>query len=125
MALLEGTDRAQEIDPTKLRPEYIGEVEFAVRALPQQKTREPDLATRPDDKVGIWQVGGIEIGTDRIRLHLRDRLLECFSGGELFAQKQLDSVGDFLLPAIGRSDRQIHSVVSLGRSFCRAHGRER
>jgi len=62
MALLKGADRAQEIDPTKLRPEHIREVEFAVRALPQQETGEPDLAARSDDQVGIGQVGGIEIG---------------------------------------------------------------
>ena len=54
MALLKGTDRAQEIDPTKLRPEHVREVEFAVRALPQQETGEPDLAARSDDQVGIW-----------------------------------------------------------------------
>ena len=87
MALLKGANRAQEIDPAKLWPENVREVEFAVRTLPQQKTREPDLAARPDDQVGIWQVGGIEIGTDRIRRHLRNRLFECFSSGELFAQK--------------------------------------
>src|ERR1019366_5330967 len=107
MALLEGADRTQEIDPTKCRPEHIGEVEFAVGTLPQQETGESDLAARPDDQVGIWQVGGIEIATDRIRGNQRDRLFECFSGIKLFAQKRLDGVGDLLLPAIGCSDCQI------------------
>lgn len=93
MALLEGADRTQEIDPTKLRPEHIREVGFAVRALPQQETRKPDLAARPDDQVGVRQVGRIEIGTDRIRGHQRDRLFKCFPGVELLAQKRLDCVG--------------------------------
>jgi hypothetical protein len=34
MALLEGTDRSQEIDPTKLGPENVREVKFAVGTLP-------------------------------------------------------------------------------------------
>jgi hypothetical protein len=125
MALLEGADRTQEIDPTKCWPEHIGEMEFAVGTLPQQETGEPDFAARPDDQVGIWQGGGIEIGTDRIRGHQRNRLFECFSGIELFAQKRLDGVGDLLPPTIGRGDCRIHSRGSLGRSFGRAYGRER
>ena len=34
MALLEGTDRSQEIDLTKLGPENVREVKFAVGTLP-------------------------------------------------------------------------------------------
>ena len=105
MALLKGADRTQKINPTKLRPEHIRKVEFAVRTLPQQETGEPDFAARADDQIRIWQLGGIKIGADRIRGHLRDRLFKCFASGKLFAQKRLDRVGYFLPPAVMKFTR--------------------
>ena len=39
----------------------IGEVELAVRALPQQETGQADRATRADDEVGVREPGRIEM----------------------------------------------------------------
>src|SRR6516162_4923179 len=65
-ALLERPDRAQEIDLAQGRPEHVGEVEFAIGALPQEKPGEPDLAARADDQVGIRQVRRVEVAADPV-----------------------------------------------------------
>ena len=44
LALLEGADRAQEIDLAEGRPQHVGEIELAVGALPQQEAGEAHLA---------------------------------------------------------------------------------
>src|ERR1700675_798323 len=48
LARLIGADRTQEIDFAEGRPEHVGKVEFAVRALPQQKSGQTDLAAGAD-----------------------------------------------------------------------------
>src|SRR4051812_13498116 len=71
--LLKGTDRPQEIDLAKGRPQRIGEIEFAVRALPQQETREADHTAGADDQVGVRQTGRIEMAGDGLRSDAIDR----------------------------------------------------
>src|SRR5260221_6527634 len=76
-ALLEHSDGTQEIDLPEGRPEDVGKIELAVSALPKEETRKANLAARPDDEIGVRQVGGVEIAADRLRRDQCDRLVEC------------------------------------------------
>src|SRR5262245_60546863 len=49
-----------EVDRCKVRPERGRDPELRVGDLPQEEVRDPHLAARPDQKIGIGHVGGIE-----------------------------------------------------------------
>src|SRR5919198_6272928 len=53
LPLLELVERRLEIRTIEVRPERLREHELRVRALPQQEVREPALAARADQEVGI------------------------------------------------------------------------
>src|SRR5699024_12775843 len=46
--------RPQEIHSEEIGPECLAEVEFAVRALPEEEPAKTLLAGGPDHGVGIW-----------------------------------------------------------------------
>jgi MFS family permease len=50
---LVGADRPEELEAAEPRPEDVGEVELAVRRLPEQEVRDPLLPARPDDEVRV------------------------------------------------------------------------
>jgi hypothetical protein len=54
-------DRQEQFITVKVRPQDIGEIEFCVSRLPEQKITDPVFATRPDQQVRIGQAGRIEI----------------------------------------------------------------
>src|SRR5215470_2798985 len=63
-ALLKGADGPKEIDLAKGRPRDIGEIKFAVGALPQQKAGKANLAAGADDQVRVGQPGRVEMAGD-------------------------------------------------------------
>src|SRR5690242_901693 len=100
-ALLEGADGTQKIDLAESGPEDVGEIKFAVSALPQQKPREADLPARPYDQIGIGQPGGAKMGGDRLGGDLLDRLGQSCLPARHAAQQGTHRVGYLLTPAIG------------------------
>src|SRR5258705_3205548 len=57
---LELGDGAIEIDGPEIGPESRGHPELRVGDLPQEKVRDPHLAARADQEIGIGDVGGVE-----------------------------------------------------------------
>src|SRR5215472_10641784 len=75
-ALLKGANSAQEIDFAEGRPQHIGKIEFAVRALPQQEAGEADLTARANDQIGVGQTGGVKMTGDCFGAYFIDRLCQ-------------------------------------------------
>src|SRR6266851_1587307 len=119
-ALLEGADRAQEIDLAEGRPQDVGEIELAMGALPQQEAGEADLAASADDQVGIGQSGGIEMLGDRLGCDTLDRLRQGRVVVGHAVEQGANGVGDLLAAAIGDGDVQLEAVISRGSTLgCR------
>src|SRR5918994_2881235 len=57
-------DRRPEALLVEVRPERVVEDELGVRGLPEQEVRDPLLARRADDEIGIAQVGRVQAGRD-------------------------------------------------------------
>src|SRR5260370_35124 len=76
LALLERADRSEEVDLPERRPQHVAEVELAVGALPEEEPREADLAARPDDEIGVREIGGVEVARDRVGRDALDELLQ-------------------------------------------------
>src|SRR5262245_66005453 len=56
---LEFGDGSIEIDRSEVRPERRRDPELCVGDLPQKEVRDPHLAARPDQQIGIGHVGGV------------------------------------------------------------------
>src|SRR5262249_18609252 len=52
--------RAVEISGGEVGPEDRQDEELGIRDLPEQEVREPVLAARPDQEIGIGHTGGVE-----------------------------------------------------------------
>ena len=59
MSALEIPDGSEKVNPAKIWPQCLSEVELAVRALPEQKAAEALFAGSSDKQVGIWLATGI------------------------------------------------------------------
>src|SRR6478752_2848482 len=58
--------RAQEVDPSELRPIGLREPHLGVRALPQQEARQPLLPRGADHQIGVGHAGGVQVFRDRL-----------------------------------------------------------
>src|SRR5207247_3782821 len=112
--LLESAHGAQEVDLPERRPVNVAEVELAVRALPEQEPREPHLAARSNDQVGIGKVGRVEVPGESLLGDALDDRLEVLALLGLLAKQCLHRVDDLLAPAVGDSDRQRHLAIGGG-----------
>src|SRR5262245_2898274 len=112
LALLVGTDRAQEVDLAEGRPVRVAEVELAVGALPQEEAREPDLTAGADDEVRIREIGRIEVLADRLLGDAVDDGLEVFALLAPFAEHGLNGVDDLLAAPVGDREREDHLAIA-------------
>ena len=117
MALLERPDRAQQVDLAERRPVDVREVEFAVRALPEQEAGEADLAAGANDQVGLGRAGGVEMARDRRRCDLIDDVRELGALRLYLAEQRPHRIGNLFAPAVGDRDDQLHGVIARGGSF--------
>src|SRR5579862_4449363 len=99
-ALLESAHGTQEVHLAEGGPEHVGEIEFAVGALPQQEPRKADLAAGPDDELGIGEIWRIEIAADRFGRHQLDGFRQRPAASLQVPEEGLHRVGDLLAPAI-------------------------
>src|SRR5262245_9747976 len=125
LALLVGTDCAQEVDLAEGRPVRITEVELAVGALPQEEAGETDLAAGADDEIRIRQVGRVEVLADRLLGHAVDDGLEVLALLAPLAQHGLDGVDDLLAAPVGHREREDHLAVAGRRLLGGPDGRDR
>src|SRR5262245_12824586 len=125
LALLVGTDCAQEIDLAEGRPVRVAEVELAVGALPQEEAGETDLAAGADDEVRIRQVGRVEVLADRLLGDAVDDGLEVFALLAPLAEHGLDGVDDLLAAPVGHREREDHLAVAGCRLLGGPDGRDR
>ena len=66
---------AQEVLAAEVGPQDVGDPDLGVRDLPQQEVRDPQLAARADEQVGVGLTGRVEIGRDASpRRRGRDRV---------------------------------------------------
>src|SRR5262249_36862720 len=114
LAFLVGPDGAQEIDFAKGRPQYIGEIELAVRALPEQESGETDFATGSDDQIWVRDAGSVEMCPDRLGCDPVDGGSQRGFGTVHTGEQRAHSIGNFRAPAIGNGDIQLHAVIVGG-----------
>ncbi len=86
----------------------------AAAALPEEEPRQAHLAARPDDEVGIGQIGRVEVLGERLLRDALDDRLEVLTLFGLLAEHRLHRVDDLLAPAVGDGDGQYHSAVGGG-----------
>src|SRR6266446_1423746 len=113
-ALLEGADGAQKIDLAECRPEDIGEIEFAVGALPQQEAGETDLSAGADDQIRIRQPGSIKMAGDGFGGDLLHSFRQCRLFRSHAAEQGANRVGDLLASAIGYGNVELQAVILGG-----------
>src|SRR6266566_112223 len=111
VACLIGTDRAQEVDLAKSRPQDICKVELTVYALPEQETGQADFAAGSDDQVGIGQVRRIKMASDGLGCDALNHVRQQGSLLRLRSEQGTDSVGDLLAPSVRHCNRQCHQIV--------------
>src|SRR6185436_8977452 len=63
-------DRLVEVFLLELRPFHRRDPELRVRDLPEQEVRDPKVAARADEQVGIRRIGIVEIPADRLLVDL-------------------------------------------------------
>src|SRR5438067_9873626 len=73
LAALEREHRLEQLASAEVGPQHARDVELRVRDLPQQEVRDPLLARRADEQVGVWTVGGVEPRGDRVVVDLLGR----------------------------------------------------
>ena len=54
-------DGLEEVRRPEIGPEDRRDPDLGVGDLPEQEVRDPHLAARPDEQVGIGQAGGVEM----------------------------------------------------------------
>src|SRR6516162_5654076 len=59
--LLIGSDRGIKRLGVKIGPQQVGEIEFGIGKLPEQKVRDALLAAGSDKEIGFWRVGHRQI----------------------------------------------------------------
>src|SRR5439155_16649 len=99
VTLLEGAHGAEEIGRPERRPVDVAEVELAVRALPEEEPRQAHLAARPDDEVGIGQIGRVEVLGERLLRDALDDRIEVLAMFGLLEDHRLHRVDVILAPA--------------------------
>src|SRR5437868_1691688 len=73
LASLEREHRLEQLAPPEVGPQHARDVQLRVRDLPQQEVRDPLLAGRADEQVGVGTVGGVEPRRDRVLVDLLRR----------------------------------------------------
>src|SRR5262249_60100421 len=67
LALLVVEDGLEEVLPPEVGPENVRDPDLGVRDLPQQEVRDPHLAARADEEVGIGLARRVEVrGQERL-----------------------------------------------------------
>jgi hypothetical protein len=75
VSTLEIPDGSEKVNPAKIWPQGLSEVELAVRALPKQEAAEALFTRGSDKQVRIWLATGIEILGNEFRCHKFGKLL--------------------------------------------------
>src|SRR5437868_5602653 len=60
IALLVGEDRFEQVAAAEIRPQRLGDPDFRVGDLPEEKVADAHLAAGPDQQIGIGLAGGVE-----------------------------------------------------------------
>src|SRR5699024_5486721 len=101
--------RPQEIHSAEIGPECLAEVEFAVRALPEEEPAKTLLAGGPDHEVGIWLPLGVQVRGDAFHRHeLRERFALDLLGRALPDEVAYRNA-DHVRAPIARHDVDVHS----------------
>src|SRR5581483_2820347 len=106
-------ERVAQLAGPELRPQRVDEDELGVRELPEQEVRDSELAGRPDQQVGIRQLGRVEVRGERVLVDLArvdSRLREPASG--------LDDLGP---SAVVERDPELEPVVLRRLALERGH----
>src|SRR3954451_9106999 len=97
---------AEEVDPSKVRPVGLAEVELAVRALPEQKTSEPLLPRGADHQIRVRLALGVQVLRNVVDVEVLGELLDGGASGGVLLEQGPYGVGD--LPASAVPDRDVH-----------------
>src|ERR1700733_2264160 len=96
------TKCSEEVHPPECRPVRIDEDALRVRRLPQQKARQPGLATRSNDEMGIWLGGGVEVPRVPRRIYALRHAGGIDAGGREIGYERAGGVDDLLTPAVAK-----------------------
>ncbi len=91
----------------KLRPTFVGDPNFGVANLPQQKITDPHFARRADQKIGIVAPRCVEMCRNQTLINL---LGGNFTGGDFFTNR-LHSVNNLRAAAVVDREIQPHAIV--------------
>ena len=64
LALLVVGDGLEQVLAPEVRPEHVGHPDLRVGDLPEQEVRDPHLAARADEQVGVGLARGVEVGRE-------------------------------------------------------------
>ena len=66
-------ERAAQVALAEVRPERVDEHELGVGDLPEQEVRDPQLAGRADEQVGVGQLRRVQLRGERVLVDLLRR----------------------------------------------------
>ena len=92
-ALLELGDRVEEVLAAEVGPEHVGEARARVRELPEQVVRDPELARRAHEQIGIGHVGRVEVPGQRALVDLAPGRADPPSTSRPIARDGVDELG--------------------------------
>src|SRR5215208_6604226 len=69
-ALRIGGEGGAKLAGAEVGPQRVDEHELGVRELPEEEVRDPELAARPDQQVGIGKVRRMEVRRDHVLVDL-------------------------------------------------------
>ena len=93
----------------KVRPEDVGEIKFAVSALPEEEIGDAHLPARPDQQLRVRDAGGIEIAAEGALVDLLRCLAVLYVRG--IAHRGTD---DLVPAAVVETDIGLEAVVARG-----------
>src|SRR6266540_497624 len=109
-ALLVVDDGLKEVSPAEVRPQHVGDPDLDVGDLPEEEVRDPELAARADQEVGVGLSGGVEVGGERRLVDLR----RVPSVGQDVLQEPARRVGDLGPASVVEGDVEEEARVGRG-----------
>src|SRR5262245_41917644 len=82
-------ERLEELALTEIGPQRVGDVDLAIRALPQKEVGDPHLAAGADEQIGVWNIGRGQIApeqrfVDAFRVELSLLYVACQLAGGVY-----------------------------------------
>lgn len=112
IALLIISNRLQQVNAAKVRPEHSGQIQLGIGSLPQEEVAEAKLTAGADDQVQLRQIARIEMTVDGVLVDIEEVIDAAIISGRV--HHGVEGVHDFRSGAVIQRQSEHHAGVVAG-----------